>query len=148
MSYEQRNIAVSLTISVLVLGYYIFRWVGMLSSGTFVEENVYRLWGVMIAITIAANIFGVILAQIVSAIVYQVRTNKEEKFTKDERDRLIDLRGTRVAYLTFSLGVLVSMLSMVLGRPPLVMFSLLIFFGITSQIAADVSRLLIYRRGF
>ena len=148
MSYEQRNIAVSLTISVLVLGYYIFRWVGMLSGGTFVAENVYRLWGVMIAISIAANIFGVIFTQIVSAIVYQIRTNKEEKFVKDERDQLIDLRGTRVAYLAFSLGVLVSMLSLVLGRPPLVMFSLLIFFGLVSQIAADVTRLVIYRRGF
>ena len=148
MSYQQRNIVVSLIISVLVLAYYLFRWAGMVAEGTFVAENVYRLWGVMIAISIAANIGGVILAQIISAIVYQIRTNQEEKFVQDERDKLIDLRGTRVAYLTFSLGVVASMLNMVLGRPPLVMFNLLIFSGLAAQIFADVSRLLMYRRGF
>jgi hypothetical protein len=40
------------------------------------------------------------------------------------------------------------MLTMVLGQPPLVMFNLLIFSGLTAQIFADLSRLLIYRRGF
>jgi ABC-type long-subunit fatty acid transport system fused permease/ATPase subunit len=120
----------------------------MMRAGGLVAEDVYRLWGLMIGISIAANIFGVILTQIVSAIVYRIRTNQDEKFIEDERDRLIDLRGTRIAYLTFSLGVLLSMLTMVLGRPPLVMFNLLIFSGLTAQILADLSRLAIYRRGF
>jgi len=148
MTYQQRNILVSLTISILVLAYYLFRWAGMMRAGGLVAEDVYRLWGLMIGISIAANIFGVILTQIVSAIVYRIRTNQDEKFIEDERDRLIDLRGTRIAYLTFSLGVLLSMLTMVLGRPPLVMFNLLIFSGLTAQILADLSRLAIYRRGF
>jgi hypothetical protein len=56
--------------------------------------------------------------------------------------------GTRVAYLAFSLGVLASMLTMVLGRPPIMMFTLLIFSGLVSQILADITRLVIYRRGF
>jgi hypothetical protein len=148
MSYNQRNIAVSLTISILVLAYYLLRVSQMVQVGSFEAPNVYRLWGLMLAISIAANIGGVILTQIVSAVIFQIRTNQEEKFVKDERDTLIELRGTRVAYWAFSVGVFFSMLTMVLGQPPLVMFNLLIFSGLTAQIFADLSRLLIYRRGF
>jgi hypothetical protein len=40
------------------------------------------------------------------------------------------------------------MLTFVLGQPPLVMFSLLIFFGLLAQIIGDTSRMILYRRGF
>jgi hypothetical protein len=40
------------------------------------------------------------------------------------------------------------MLTFVLGQPPLVMFTLLIFFGVVAQILGDISRLVLYRRGF
>jgi hypothetical protein len=40
------------------------------------------------------------------------------------------------------------MLTFVLGQPPLVMFSLLIFFGLVAQVSGDVLRLYLYRRGF
>ena len=72
---------------------------------------------------------------------------KVEDF-QDERDRLIDLRGTQVTYFVSSIGVLLSMLTFVFGQPPLVMFTLLIFFGVLAQIVGDISRLYLYRRGF
>jgi hypothetical protein len=40
------------------------------------------------------------------------------------------------------------MLTYVLGQPPLVMFVLLILVGIVAQIIGDISRLVLYRRGF
>jgi hypothetical protein len=40
------------------------------------------------------------------------------------------------------------MLTFALGQPPLVMFTLLIFFGVVAQIIGDISRLYLYRRGF
>jgi hypothetical protein len=39
------------------------------------------------------------------------------------------------------------MLTFVLGQPPLVMFALLIFFGILAQVIGDIFRLYLYRRG-
>jgi hypothetical protein len=53
-----------------------------------------------------------------------------------------------VAYTFSSIGVALSMLTFVFDQPPLVMFSLLIFFGVLSQIVADITRLYLYRRGF
>jgi hypothetical protein len=40
------------------------------------------------------------------------------------------------------------MLTFAFGQPPLVMFTLLIFFGVVAQIIGDISRLYLYRRGF
>jgi hypothetical protein len=40
------------------------------------------------------------------------------------------------------------MLTFALGQPPLVMFTLLIFFGVLAQVVGDISRLILYRRGF
>ncbi len=92
-----------------------------------------------------------IFTHIVAAIVYAIKTGEEDPKiddTEDERDKLIDLRGTRITYIVSSFGVFLSMLAFVLGQPPLVMFSLLIFFGIFAQVIGDISRLVLYRRGF
>jgi hypothetical protein len=61
---------------------------------------------------------------------------------------LIGLKGVRASYIAFSLGVLVSMLSFVFGQPPLVMFSLIIFFSIAAEIIGDISQIFLYRKGF
>ena len=68
--------------------------------------------------------------------------------TEDERDQIIDLRGTKITYLVYSIGNLLSMLTFVFGQPPLVMFTLLILSGVVAQIIGDISRLYLYRRGF
>ena len=66
----------------------------------------------------------------------------------DERDQLIDLRGTKVTHTVASLGTFVAMISFVFGQPALVMFALLIGAGVVAQIAGDMFRLTLYRRGF
>lgn len=40
-----------------------------------------------------------------------------------------------------------TMLTFVLGQPPLVMFALLIFFGVLAQVVGDIARLVLYQRG-
>ena len=65
-----------------------------------------------------------------------------------ERDKLIDLKDTKTVYYVSGFGGFLAMLTFVLGQPGLVMFSLLIFFGVAAQIVGDISRLYLYRRGF
>ena len=151
MSFQQKNITVSLVNFSLILGFYLFRVFQMVQGGSFTSTNVFRLWGIVIALAIGVTIFATILTHILSAIIEAIRTGEEnpkiEDF-EDERDRLIDLRGTKVTYFVSSIGVFLAMLTFVLGQPPLVMFTLLIFFGVVAQILGDISRLVLYRRGF
>jgi hypothetical protein len=123
----------------------------MIQEGSFLPANVFRLWGIIIVLAVVVTIFATILTHIVSAIIQAIKTGEENpkvEDIEDERDRLIDLKGTKITYFFHSIGVLLSMLTFVLGQPPLVMFTLLILSGVVAQIIGDISRLYLYRRGF
>ena len=151
MSFQEKNITVSLVNFCLILGYFLIRLFLMIQDGSFIPANVFRLWGIIIVLAVVVTIFATILTHIVSTIIQAIKTGEEnpkvEDF-EDERDQLIDLRGTKITYFFHSIGVLVSMLTFVLGQPPLVMFTLLILSGVVAQIIGDISRLYLYRRGF
>ena len=150
MSYQEKNITVSLMSFVLILGYYLTNVFQMYQAGGLVADRLFRLWAIVIVAGILVNILATILTNIVLSIVHAIRTGKEEseRFIEDERDKLIELKGTKFSYIFYSIGVLIAMLTFVFGQPPLVMFSLLILSGLAAQIVADLSRLLNYRRGF
>ena len=151
MSFQQKNITVSLVSFTLILGFFVIRVIQMTQSDSFTEENVFRLWGIVIVLAILLTIFGTILTHIISAIIEAIKTGEkapEIEDTQDERDDLIDLKGTRVTYFVSSIGVFLAMLTFVFDQPALVMFTLLIFFGLVAQIVGDSSRLYRYRRGF
>ena len=151
MSFQEKNIAVSLVSFILILGFYLLRLFSMLQIGELIAADLFRLWGITIVLAIIFTIIATILTHIISAIIQAIKTGEQEPEIEDfadERDKLIDLRGTKIAYTVSSLGVLVAMLTFVLGQPPLIMFALLIFFGLFAQIIGDISRLVLYRRGF
>lgn len=151
MSYQEKNITVSLVNFTLILGFYLIRVFQMVQGGSFNSTNVFRLWGIIIALAVVVTIFATILTHIVSAIIHAIKTGEEKpdiEDIEDERDQLIDLRGTKITYIASSIGVFLSMLTFALGQPPLVMFTLLVFFGLLAQVIGDISRLYLYRRGF
>jgi len=142
---------VSLVNFSLILGFYLIRVIQMFLSESFTPKNIFRVWIIIAVLAVVVTVVGTILTHIVSAIVQAIKTGKEDpkiEDFQDERDQLIDLKGARITYTVSSLGVFLSMLTFALGQPPLVMFALLIFFGVVSQIVGDISRLVLYRRGF
>ena len=149
MTYRETNISVSLTSSLLVMVYYLVNWIQMYQEEGLNSAVIFRLWAIVIVATILLNIFGNILTSIVLSIIHAIKTqsNKEPRFIEDERDKLIELKGTKAAYIAFSIGVFLSMLTFAFGQPPLVMFSLIIFFSILAEITGDVLQLSFYRRG-
>ena len=101
-----------------------------------ISTKVFRLWGIVIVLTILGRLSATIFTHIFAAIVEAIKTGEEDpkiEDIEDERDKLIDLRGTKIAYIVSSIGVFLSMLAFVFGQPPLVMFSLLIFFGLRTD---------------
>lgn len=149
MTFQQKNVAVSLGSFTLIMVFFLISVFQMFQTGTFNSENVIRLWIIVIGLAVVFTILATILTHIVVAIIDAIKTQKESDVddTQDERDTMIDLRGTKITYLVSSLGVFFSMLTFALGQPPLVMFTLLIFFGVAAQIVGDVTRLSLYQRG-
>ncbi|MFO7538541.1 MAG: hypothetical protein R6X32_10840 [Chloroflexota bacterium] len=151
MSFQEKNITVSLVNFTLILGFFLFRVWQMVQNEAFTSANLFRLWGIVIVLAVVVTIAATILTHIVSAIIEAIKTGESEpeiEDMEDERDRLIDLRGTKVTYFVSSIGGFLAMLTFVLGQSPLVMFTLLIFFGVAAQIVGDTFRLILYRRGF
>lgn len=149
MAYQQINIIVTLISHLLVLAFYLASLLQMNQQGGLVSSKVFILWAIVIGATIIITILGVILTTITLSILRAIKTGTvdEERFIVDERDKLIDLKGDRVSYVSYSIGVFIAMLSFALGQPPLVMFSLLILFGILGSVTGDIAKLVLYRRG-
>lgn len=151
MTFKQKNITVSLVNFSLILGFYLFRLVQLVQNQNFNATPIFWLWGIIIILAIVVTIAATILTHIVSAIIAAIRTGKDDpniEDFEDERDKLIDLKGTQATYRVSSLGVFLAMLTFAFGQPPLVMFCLLIFFGVLAQIIGDITRLVLYQRGF
>ena len=148
MSYKQKSVVISLASHILVLAYFGLKLNQFYQAGPLVPGQIFRLWGVIIVLMILVNIVGNILANIVSSAIQMARTNEVEDFVEDERDKVIELKSARNAYIVSSICVALSMLAFVLGQPALVMFNLLILSGIVGGIFEDISQLAMYRRGF
>jgi hypothetical protein len=149
MSYQEKNITVSLTSYLMILGFYLVKLFQMVQGEGLTSAMVFSLWGTVIVATILVNIVASILTNIVLSIVHAIKTQTKaiEPFIADERDKLIGLKGMKIAYITFSIGVFLSMLSFVFGQPPLVMFSLIILFSILAELIGDISKIVLYQRG-
>jgi hypothetical protein len=150
MSFQEKNITVSLVNFSLILGFYLIRLWQLTQQGNFNAGQVFRLWGIIIVAAVVVTITATILTHIVSAIIQAIKTQAEPVIEDlaDERDKFIELKGTQVTYVVSSIGGFLAMLTFVLGQPPLVMFTLLIFFGVVAQIVGDAARLYFYRKGF
>jgi hypothetical protein len=150
MSSREKTISVSFISYVFILGYFLVNWFQMNQGDGLEPARIFNLWGTVIVAVIVMNILGNILIRIVSAIILAAKTksDKEEPELADERDTLIELKGTKSSYLMFSIGVFLAMLSFVFHQPPLVMFSLIIAFSLMAEIVGDAAQFFLYRRGF
>lgn len=151
MSFKEKNILVTLTSFSLIFVFFNTRIFQLLQNDSFTQAKVFQVWGVVIVCSILVTILAMILTHGTIAAFQAIRTkdaNYKYDDSEDERDKLIDLKGTNITYTISSLGGFVAMLSFVLGQQPLVMFSLFVFFGVLAQIIGDIARLMLYRKGF
>ena len=150
MSFQEKNVAVTLANFSLILLFFLVRVFQLIRNDNFTPSAMFRVWVTVIVIAVFVTIAATILTHIVSAIIEVIQTGNDEpeiEDFEDERDKLIDLRGTQLTYSITSFGSFIAMLTFALGQPPLTMFSLLILFGLIGQIAGDTRRLRLYRGG-
>lgn len=149
MSYQEKNITVSLVSHLLILAYYLLNLFPIIQSGEWIASELYGLWAIVIGVNILVTIIGTIMTNILLTIVEAIRSQKYEdpRFITDERDHLIELKGIRASYVTFSVGVLISVFAFIFGQPPLMMISLIFVFSILAEIVGDIAQIILYHRG-
>jgi hypothetical protein len=151
MTYVEKNIFIKLiTLSFLMI-YFLFKLYFMYVEERFDIENLSDLWISLISAAVVILIFATILAQVLPVILHKIKTGEkkqEEKKIEDERDKLIDLKVTKITHCIFTIGTFIAMCTFTLGKPATIMFTILIFVGLVSHIIGDIIRLWLYKRGF
>jgi len=148
MSYQERRSLVNLISSVLITVLYAAVMLQRFPDADPYAPEIFHYWGSFFLLLIPVNIVARIIIFIVFYIVNTIATREEEPSLEDERDKLIDLRGTRNGLYTFMLGFILAMASLVLDVPPSGMFIILIGAGVASEVVGDLSQFIYYRRGF
>jgi hypothetical protein len=146
MSYQEKKNIVSLISTLLIFGIYCSYVFQMYQEGS-IDSTSLHFWGSVILILIPVSIVAKIIISIVFNIINRMLTNEKEPSFSDELDKLIGLKATRNSHYVFVIGFLLAMGSMVIDKPPSVMFITLIFSGLVSEMVGGITQLYLYRRG-
>ena len=150
MTFHQKNTAVTLVSFSLLLIIFLIRVSRLVRTDNFNDSSVIRLWIFVVGFAVIVTVAGIILTFIATAAIEAAQTGNDDieiDDTIDERDQLIDLKGTKITYTITSLGSFFAIMAFALGQSALVMITLLLFFGLVGQIAGDANRLRLYQLG-
>jgi hypothetical protein len=122
---------------------------GKYLDGQFNGPDASSIVGTSVFILIGASIVVTIIVHILFAILVAIITQKEpEKETlKDERDKLIDLKGLQFFVLIFSFGFIASMGALALGVKSYLVFILMILSMFLANAISDIAKLFYYHFG-
>ncbi len=148
MSYEERNAAAALITSIALFTVYAMRLSQMYQAGRFDGPDAFAVAAVAVLWLIGAGIVATILVTILANILAAIVTgDPNPRFTVDERDRMIELRGIRAGQYIFGGIFIIAVIALARGAAPLTFFHMIVFgFGISTSFEA-VIRLAMYRMG-
>jgi hypothetical protein len=148
MDNKEKQILVTVIGMILIIACYSLYVYNKFIAVNFNIINDFKFWGKTFLILIPVTIVFQIIIHIVFAIINKIVTNEDMPTLVDERDKLIDLKAIRISHWIFTLGFLLSMVSLVMGMPPYVMFITLIASGFISGIVSELAKIYFYRKGF
>jgi hypothetical protein len=93
------------------------------------------------------TIIALVFVQVVLSIAVAIFKPEEAKAQRDERDKLIDLRATRVAYAGLATGIVVACLFGAFNPPIIFNTNALLFVLVAAEILRSAGQIVQYRRG-
>lgn len=149
LSYQEKSLIVSLFTSVVVYAVYGWQVAQRYQAGNYDAAGAFRFWGIAILLLILVLVVIEVIMQVIFNVINTVVTREEvDPSFSDERDTLIDMKATNYQFMVFGIGFLLAMVAIALGRPPVVMFALIMGFMMAAGIFGSIVKLYLYRRGF
>ena len=109
--------------------------------------NSLRFWGKAMVFMAPVMIVAQIIIHIIYAIINKIVTDTDIPVITDEMDKLIELKALRISHWIFVMGFFLSMILLATGAKLTVFFLMLIVVGFISSFAADMARIIYYRKG-
>lgn len=146
---EKRSIISIISVSLVYIAYCIFVY-SKYRAGVFDPVEDFRYWGTVILVLIPVQIVLNIIITILFSIGHVIATGEPDdpSVKGDERDQLIKLKANTIGYAVSGVGFLLSMISLVIGFPPFVMFNIIFLAFNLAEITGSSMQLFYYRRGF
>jgi hypothetical protein len=164
MSYQEKRTITNIVTGAAVLAAYLLYAFGKTGPGVTAPED-WKAWAATMLVFIGIGIVAIIVIQIVFhillsiaiAVQKQVRTGKcddkevesaiKADMVEDERDKLIELKSSRISFGFGGMGFIAGLLALVLGYSPVVMINLIFLSFSAGSIVEGLAQLLYYRRG-
>jgi len=147
MDNKEKQILVSSISMILIFVCYSLYVYNKYISGNLEILDDFKFWGKTFLILIPVTIVAEIIIHIVFAIINKIVTNEDLESKSDERDKLIELRAIQISHWIFTIGFLLSMITLVIGMPPYAMFITLFASGFISSITSAIAKIYFYRKG-
>ena len=138
MSFREKSAWITLLSILLVAGFY------FLHVPTFLNPSP-GVWELHI---IGLSIAAFIVIEVVAHVVLYLRYPKDARTPKDERERLIDLRATRIAAYVYVLGTFLAILTPHHGASGFGVGLFVLIAFVIAEIVNYTMRIVLYRRGF
>lgn len=147
ISVQEKLAYVALISFILIFVFYgLFMYHKYMDAGLTMTNDL-QFWGKAFLILIPVIIVVEIIIHIIFAIINKIVTNEDVPSISDERDKLIELKATRVAYHTGNVFFILAMVSLAVGMQPWVMFVILVASCLASSCASAISKIYMYRKG-
>jgi hypothetical protein len=147
MGHQEKQSIVSILGSLLVIGFYSGYVYKNYIQADLELLNDFQFWGKSFIYLIPISIVVQIVINIVFAIANRIIAQEDIPDFTDERDKLIELKSIRISHWIFILGFMLAMGSLAVGMKPYVMFLTLISSGFLASLAAEIAKIVYYRKG-
>ena len=164
MSYQEKRTLTMIITGILVLAAYCINALGQVRSGSVAQGDL-KFWAVTMLVFVGIGIVATIIIQIIFHILLSMGIAIKKEFSgeksddkeigktielemvEDERDRLIELKASRVGYIVAGVGFMAALISLVLRYSPVVMLNIVFIAFFIGSILEGFAQLIYYRRG-
>jgi hypothetical protein len=152
MSYQESKSLTNIISTILITGIYALVVYQRYLNGVGDINDIFRFWSITILVFIPISIVARIIIMIIFSIINTaVQTAKGEEAGEleitDERDKLIELKATRISLIVFSIGFILALVTQVTSTSHHMFFITLIIFGVFSEIVSETVTIIYYRKG-
>lgn len=149
MSFEERNTVSGILISLISWGIMVTVLSRNWAAGIYHGEDGLMLWARSVLWLMLICIGVGIAMTILFTIGYAILTGDKRPTTlTDERDHLIGLRGMQATLIVISIGIIAAIGTLAYGLPVLIMLNLVLVACALGDLAGNIVKLVLYRRGF
>ena len=149
MSFEERNAVSGILVCFVTWGVMLSVLLQKTAAGLFDGSAGLEHWARAVLWLMLIGIGIAIVMTILFNVAYAVITGeKKPDFLRDERDTLIGLRGIQATLIVLTIGIIGAIVALAFGTSILAVLNIILAACALSSLASDVTKLVLYRRGF